>query len=38
MKAKNGVGKFLVAVSDNVLWACVAGLAVWMAIVARAGA
>lgn len=38
MRASNGVGKVLVILGDNFLWACVAGLAVLMAIVSRAGA
>jgi hypothetical protein len=34
----NGMGKVLVILGDNFLWACVAALAVLMAIVSRAGA
>jgi hypothetical protein len=38
MRASNNLGRVLVILGDNFLWACVAGLAVLMAIVGRAGA
>lgn len=31
MRASNGIGNLLVVVGDNFLWACVAGMVVWMA-------